>query len=72
MAQLATPSNGNFADGIAFLLNAEKVNETAKIATKWVINAIELLKSCKDNPYGDDDETIAKAILDKMNNNKND
>lgn len=35
----------------------------ARHATEWVKMAIAAVKAAPDNPYGDDDETIAGVIL---------
>lgn len=72
MSQLAIPPDGSFSDGLVFLSDPEKIMSTCKAATEWVFFAIDLVKTCPDNPYGDDDETIAKAIMDKIQEQKND
>jgi hypothetical protein len=38
--------------------------EPARDATAWVEQAIAVVKTAPDNPYGDDDEAIAGAILE--------
>jgi hypothetical protein len=67
IAKVAIPDNGKFADGIEFLLNKERVLETAKKATEWVKTAIQAVRDAPgDNPFRSaDDETIAAEILRK-------
>lgn len=72
MSQLAIPKDGSFNDGLAFLSDPEKIISTCKAATEWAFFAIDLVKTAPDNPYGDDDEAIAKAIMDKVEKQKND
>lgn len=65
MAMDAIPDGGGFADGIDFLLSG-KLGESAKSATAWVKEALRVFKTAPDNPFGDDDEAIAGAILQKI------
>ena len=63
MANEAIPDGGGFSDGIDFLLNPERVQASAARAQHAALQAIDLIKSAKDNPYGDDDEQIAAIII---------
>ena len=63
MAKEAIPDGGGFKDGIDFLLNPERVKASVIKAQQDAMQFIELIKSAKDNPYGDDDEQIAAAII---------
>lgn len=66
MSHHAIPDGGGLQDGIAFLLNQDAMNEGYRRASKWVQEAIDAVKSAPDNPYGDNDEAIAEAILAKL------
>jgi hypothetical protein len=48
------------------VLNGPGLLEAFAAARLWVTKAIAAVKSAPDNPYGDDDEAIAGAILAKM------
>lgn len=63
VARDAIPSGGGFADGVEFLMNPEKVAATHREALAWADQAIAVMKTAPDNPYGDDEEVIAGAIL---------
>jgi hypothetical protein len=66
MSKDAIPDGGGFEDGLAFLMNQDALTKTARHATEWVQKAIDAVKAAPDNPYGDDDEMIAEAILDEI------
>jgi len=62
----AIPVGGGIADAILFFTDPEKrklvlVNAEAKCKT-----ALAAIKAAPDNPYGDDDETIAGVLLEKI------
>ena len=61
----AIPPGGGLSDGFSFLLSG-KLGESAKNASEWVKDAIRIVKTAPDNPYGDDDEAIAGALLSKI------
>jgi hypothetical protein len=63
MAQLMIPDGGGFADGLRELSDPSNIANRAREATSWVQQAINLVKSAPDNPYGGDDELIAGEIL---------
>ena len=63
MAIMAVPPNGGIGDGIEFLMDRDRISKTAKEAMDWVDEAIRVVKSAPDNPYGDDDNAICEAIL---------
>lgn len=54
-------------DSMDLLSRAEQLSSIAKSATDWVEYALQMVKSAPDNPYQDDDEKIAEAILCAMN-----
>lgn len=66
MARDAVPPGGGVLDGVNFLLNGPRVRRAAREAAEWVRQAIRIVKSANDNPYGDDDEAICRAILDEL------
>ena len=71
MAKEAIPDGGGFKDGIDFLLNPERVKASVIKAQQDAMQFIELIKSAKDNPYGDDDEQIAAAIIAEVKKKSN-
>jgi len=62
----AIPTGGGFAAGIEFLLNKERMIDVNRKAIAWIEEALAAVKATPDNPYGDDDELIAQAILNKL------
>ena len=65
IAQLAVPPGGGLADAIGFLAS-KRIGKTAKDATDWVNEAIAVVKTAPDNPFGNDDEAIAGEILRQL------
>ena len=71
IAREAIPPGGGIASGIEFFKNPERRKQ---VIAKAVINAmasIELVKIAPDNPYGNDDEKIAEALLEKIQERQN-
>jgi hypothetical protein len=66
----AIPPSGNFADGVNFLLDAERRRKGMERALSKTKAALDAIKAAPDNPYGDDDEAIAAAILEKLESRK--
>jgi hypothetical protein len=67
MALLAIPVGSgkeSFSLGLDVISNQDKFSATAHEAAAWVQAAITTMKTAPDNPYGDDDEAIAGAILE--------
>jgi hypothetical protein len=62
MAADAIPAGGGLQSGIEYLL-APGLGQRAKAAADWVRQAIQVVKSAPDNPFGDDDEAIAGELL---------
>lgn len=62
----AIPAGGGLAAGLDFLMNTERIVEVSRNALAWIDAAIAVVKTAPDNPYGDDDEAIAGAILDQL------
>lgn len=65
MALDAVPPGGGLHSAITFLKDPKRILETARAATKWVEQAIAVVRTASPpNPYVNaDDETIAKEIL---------
>ena len=59
----AVPSGGGLSDGIKLFTEPGRLKFAHRTALAWVDEAISLIRSSSDNPYGDDEETIAGAIL---------
>lgn len=66
----AIPDGGGMVAGIAFILDRERMIETSRKALEWVDASIQAIRDTYDNPYGDDEETIAGAILEKIEGKK--
>ena len=62
----AIPSGGGFADGVELFTTPGKLVRLSREALVWIDLAIEAIKSAPDNPYGEDEETIAGVILAKL------
>lgn len=62
----AIPSGGGFADGLSLFLEPGKLAAVSRNALAWIDEAISAVKAAPDNPYGDNEETIAAAILEKL------
>jgi hypothetical protein len=59
------PIGGGVADGVDFLLDADRVRRTAKAAKQWADEAIRKVREAADpNPWrGRSDDEIAAEIL---------
>ena len=67
MTLLAIPvgsGKDSFSRGLEVITDRDKFSATADKAAAWVQAAIATMKTVPDNPYGDDDEAIAGAILE--------
>ena len=62
----AVPRGGGFADGWNFLADNDRRRRGMARAMSNLEAALTALKSAPDNPYGDDDEAIAAAILERV------
>lgn len=66
MSLLAIPvgsGKDSLSLGVEALTNRGKFASIAAEASDWVRKAIAVMKTAPDNPYGDDDEAIAGALL---------
>lgn len=59
----AIPPGGGLTSGIEFLQNPRQGIQRAAANLEA---ALAVVKSAPDNPYGDDDEAIAAAILERI------
>lgn len=66
MSKDAVPDGGGLLDGVKFLSNPKKIAESYKASVQKVWKNIDEIKAIPSNPYGDDDEAIAGAMLDKL------
>lgn len=62
----AIPPGGGIAAGTTFLSDVAGMKASFRAAFAWADDAIAAVKAAPDNPYGDDDEAIAAAILDRL------
>lgn len=62
-SRLAVPPGGGLAAALEVLMNPERLKETTLQAVQMADDAIAAMKAAPDNPYGDDEETIAGAIV---------
>lgn len=67
----AIPSGGGFEDGIKALTTPGRMSELSRNALVWVDEAIAVMRTAHDNPYGDDEEIIAGAILAEIEKREN-
>lgn len=63
VARIAIPDGGGLADGIALFTTPGRLSEVNRKAMGQVEQALAAMKAAPDNPYGDDDEVIAAAIV---------
>jgi hypothetical protein len=70
MALLMIPSGAGFLEGLQALTTPGNVGKLAREATAWVEQAIAVVKSAPDNPYGNDDEAIAGEVLRQIEEKK--
>lgn len=66
VARDAIPDGGGVGAGIDFLLNPERIRETTRAAFEFVQEAVDAVRAAPDNPYGDDEEAIAKHIVEEI------
>lgn len=72
MSRDAIPKNGTIKDGLDFLLDKNRLNNSCKEAKKWVKDAISVLRQAKEpNPYKNlSDDDIADFILKEVEKKK--
>lgn len=70
IAREAVPIGGGLADGLHFLTNPERRGSGIERAMSNLDAALAAVKTAPDNPYGNDDEAIAAAILERVDRKK--
>lgn len=71
ISRIAIPPGGGIADGITLFTEPGKYAAVARQALEQADIAITAMRAAPDNPYGDDEETIAGAIVDNLENELN-
>lgn len=66
IAREAVPPGGGLASGLEFFINPEWRKQVLERAESNAIQAIYLVKSAPDSPFGNDDENIARELLNKI------
>ena len=66
IAREAIPSGGGVASTVEFFQNPERRKQVLEAAEAKAIQAIALIKTAPDNPFGNDDELIAGELLKKI------
>lgn len=66
VAREAIPFGGGLADAVEFFSNPDHRQKVLERAKSQAMEAIRLIKSAPDNPFGDDDEQIAGEILKRL------
>ena len=66
VSRLAIPPGGGFAAGIDALTTPGRLAQLSRDALAWCDTAIQAMRATPDNPYGDDEEVIAAAILKEI------
>lgn len=65
-AKIAIPPGGGLADGMRVLTTPGAMVNAARQGLVQVDQMIAAVRSAPDNPYGDDEEIIAGAILAQL------
>lgn len=63
IARESVPPGGGLADGLKFFTDSEHRKRVIETAMTNLDLSIAAIRSAPDNPYGDDEEVIAAAIL---------
>lgn len=66
IAREAVPPGGGMQDAVQFFTDEKHRKEVMQRAETAALNMLVAVKQARDNPYGEDNEVIAKAILDKL------
>jgi hypothetical protein len=73
MSVLIVPAGSgkkSFSVAVEALRKEGNLLRICREATAWVEEALAVVKSAPDNPHGNDDEAIAAAILQKIEETK--
>lgn len=65
-AKIMIPPGGGLADGIRAITTPGAMVDAARQGLAQVDQMIAVVRSAPDNPYGDDEEVIAGAILAQL------
>lgn len=71
IAREAIPPGEGLNAGLAFFTDEEHRKQVIEKAEVKMNDAIKAVKTAFDNPYGDDDEAIAEAVLKQIEEKKN-
>jgi hypothetical protein len=71
IAREAIPPGGGFYSGITFFTDEKRRQKVLEDAEFKMNGAIKAVKAAFDNPYGNDDEAIAEAILKQIQEYRN-
>ena len=66
VARNAIPPGGGMADAIDSIITPGKLSKISKKSLDWIDEQIQAIRSAPDNTYGNDEETIAGAILARL------
>lgn len=66
IARVAVPPGGGMESSLRFFADTEHRHRVLEVAMETLDASIALIRQAPDNPYGDDEEAIAAAILDKL------
>ncbi|MCK5018058.1 MAG: hypothetical protein KAS32_13460 [Candidatus Peribacteraceae bacterium] len=58
---------GGLQAGIDLLITPGKLGTASREALAWIDTALDVMRSAPDNPYGEDEEDLAEAILNEIN-----
>ena len=66
VARKAIPAKGGLVDGINLFMMSGKLAKVTQESLDWIDSAVQSIRSAPDNPYGEDEEIIAEAILSRL------
>lgn len=66
VAREAVPKGGGMSDAIQFFTDEKHRKAVLQRAETAAMNMLVAVKQARDNPYGEDNEAIAEAILAKL------
>jgi|GEM_PF-5953582 len=70
IAREAVPPGGGISSALDFFMDDARRKEILEKATSEMVKFLDAIKNAPDNPYGDDDELIAGALLKKIDEKK--
>ena len=66
----AVPAGSGLGGALSVLTTPGRLQQVLRDAAEWVNQAIAVVKTAPDNPYGNDDEAIAGEILRQLEERK--